>query len=98
MDRGRIANPLMGTLTKMIMKMTTIREWEVIIARSQSCLCIAIRVIMSCRKSRVRSDIIRRPTIVVAVKTVVALVAVEAAAAVVVEVAGDVSLSTPTPH
>jgi hypothetical protein len=35
---------------------------------------------------------------VVAVKTVVALVAVEAAAAVVVEVAGDVSLSTPTPH
>ncbi|VEI98374.1 Uncharacterised protein [Corynebacterium matruchotii] len=89
---------MMGTLTKMIMKMTTIREWEVIIARSQSCLCIAIRVIMSCRKSRVRSDIIRRPTIVVAVKTVVALVAVEAAAAVVVEVAGDVSLSTPTPH
>ena len=89
---------MMGTLTKMIMKMTTIREWEVIIARSQSCLCIAIRVIMSCRKSRVRSDIIRRPTIVVAVKTVVALVAVEAAAAVVVEVAGDVSLSTPTPY
>jgi len=88
---------MMGTLTKMIMKMTTIREWEVIIARSQSCLCIAIRVIMSCRKSRVRSDIIRRPTIVVAVKTVVVLVAVEAAA-VVVEVAGDVSLSTPTPH
>ena len=96
MDRWRIANPMMGTLTKMIMKMTTIREWEVIIARSQSCLCIAIRVIMSCRKSRVRSDIIRRPTIVVAVKTVVVLVAVEAAAAV--EVAGDVSLSTPTPH
>ena len=89
---------MMGTLTKMIMKMTTIRVWEVIIARSQSCLCIAIRVIMSCRKSRVRSDIIRRPTIVVAVKTVVVLVAVEAAAAVVVEVAGDVSLSTPTPH
>ncbi|SPW24258.1 Uncharacterised protein [Corynebacterium matruchotii] len=89
---------MMGTLTKMIMKMTTIREWEVIIARSQSCLCIAIRVIMSCRKSRVRSDIIRRPTIVVAVKTVVVLVAVEAAAAVVVEVAGDVSLSTPTPY
>lgn len=89
---------MMGTLTKMIMKMTTIREWEVIIARSQSCLCIAIRVIMSCRKSRVRSDIIRRPTIVVAVKTVMVLVAVEAAAAVVVEVAGDVSLSTPTPY
>ena len=83
---------MMGTLTKMIMKMTTIREWEVIIARSQICLCIAIRVIMSCRKSRVRSDIIRRPTIVMAVKTVVALVAV------VVEVAGDVSLSTPTPY
>ena len=97
MDRWKIANPMMGTLTKMIMKMTTIREWEVIIARSQSCLCIAIRVIMSCRKSRVRSDIIRRPTIVVAVKTVVVLEAVEAAA-VVVEVAGDVSLSTPTPY
>lgn len=98
---------MMGTLTKMIMKMTTIREWEVIIARSQSCLCIAIRVIMSCRKSRVRSDIIRRPTIVVAVKTVVVLVAVEAAAervvvaveAAVAEVgAGDDSLSAPTPH
>ena len=88
---------MMGTLTKMIMKMTTIREWEVIIARNQSCLCIAIRVIMSCRKSRVRSDIIRRPTMVVAVKTVVVLVAVEAAAAA-VEVAGDVSLSTPTPY
>ena len=98
MDRWKIANPMMGTLTKMIMKMTTIREWEVIIARSQSCLCIAIRVIMSCQSCRVRSDIIRRPTIVVAVKTVVALVAVEAAAAVVVEVGGDVSLSTPTPY
>jgi hypothetical protein len=34
---------------------------------------------------------------VVAVKTVVVLVAVEAAAAA-VEVAGDVSLSTPTPY
>ena len=89
---------MMGTLTKMIMKMTKIREWEVIIARSQSCLCIAIRVIMSCRKSRVRSDIIRRPTIVVAVKTVVVLVAVEAAAAAVEVEAGDDSLSAPTPH
>ena len=89
---------MMCTLTKMIMKMTTIREYEVIIARSQSCLCIAIRVIMSRQSCRVRRDIIRRPTIVVAAKAVVVLVVVEAAVAVAVEVAGDVSLSTPTPY